>query len=66
MRSRRRVPSIEEDAALARRLRREEYMEAFLSRGSGEQHRSSLSLATQTRFRAMAVGKMVWKSLIDE
>ena len=52
VRRRRRVPGQDEDAALALRLQREEFMEVF--RGSDEQYRrSSLALA-RANLRAMA------------
>ncbi|KAH7847865.1 hypothetical protein Vadar_031037 [Vaccinium darrowii] len=50
-RLRRGVPSQDEDAALALRLQREEFMEAF--RGPNEQYNSSVPLATEN-LRAMA------------
>lgn len=50
-RRRRGVPSQDEDAALALRLQRDEFMEGF--RGTNEQYSSSLSLA-RANLRAMA------------
>ncbi|MCD7453138.1 hypothetical protein HAX54_019881 [Datura stramonium] len=52
--SRRELPSQDEDAALAIRLQREEFMESFRTRSSAdEQYRSSLALA-RANLRAMA------------
>lgn len=50
-RRRRRVPGQDEDAALALRLQREEFMEVF--RGSDDQYNGSVSLAREN-LRAMA------------
>ncbi|CAN4082337.1 unnamed protein product [Withania somnifera] len=52
--SRRELPSQDEDAALALRLQREEFMDSFRARSSAnEQYRSSLALA-RANLRAMA------------
>ncbi|XP_016498208.1 uncharacterized protein LOC107816971 [Nicotiana tabacum] len=52
--SRRELPSQDEDAALALRMQREEFMESFRTRSSAdEQYRSSLALA-RANLRAMA------------
>lgn len=52
--SRRELPNQDEDAALALRLQREEFMESFRTRSSAdEQYRSSLALA-RANLRAMA------------